>query len=617
MIGMILIIDIHMVWWSTEMRRVFWRYALWMIPITIASNIIVYYICRYFQYYSIYPNVIVTIADGLYYSYVFHHNSYEHKQFYRDDFSPTAQIEWRRKGLSQEKLRALYSKPRKTNLFRKPTGVILGATNDRYVCIPLDPHNLVSGTVIGAPGSGKSSGPLISTLTNLYDQRVPVTCFVVDIKGELSFFSTDQRSPSIVIINPDDHSAYGWDPYYDITQNSSDDEILEALDKISRSIIIDSNPRNAFFVNQARKILKGVALAYYRRQVWTDDYGIVRQGFADAMCELQSKNIATLINEDILTDNELIQSHPQIALLLNEFHGEETEAIQGIKLQLSEHLDIFTRSDVKWMLSPENPHTTSPLDLNNGKSIFLSIPETKLDSYATVFRMIVYQTISAMEKRNNEDVCLMLIDEMPRLGKLDILATSGLATLRSKNISLWLFSQDFSQLQYVYGHDAARMILNLCEVTCVLSCRDIETGKMLSEWSGYYEERKKSRTHRASASKQSGSVSTSEERRPVVDIADVMRLRTEGGVMLWIEGRYCRVRRIRYFEDKRLNRIAQHNADINKIYKQKTQVKQNFPQEILFFDENTLTDEELHIDSLKTYEEKLNELLNKEKENHE
>ena len=586
-------------------KNLIWFYGLWVIPLTVCILFIAYLICRHFSIPPGLPALLIGLLAIAYMYYLASKHQYEHKTFYRDDFSPRANHDWLALGLSKEKLHALYSAPRRENRFKQPQGVVLGRTNSQYVCVPLDKHNLVSGCIIGAPGSGKSSGPYICTLANLFATNQHATCFVVDIKGELSLNSVDRKSKFIKIVDPEDTDSFGWDPYYNLTQRSSDDDVIEALDKIARAIIVDNNPKNAFFVNQARKIMIALCLYYFRKQVWSDDDGKVKCGFADAIGEIKSSDV-TLLIKSVLENTSVCSKHKQIRSMLSEFvDTDESEAMQGIKLQLGEHLDVFTRKNVLHLLSPDNEKLASPLDLNNGVSVFLSIPETKLESMSALFRLIVYQTLSEMENRpSGSDVCLLLLDEFPRLGKIDRIMTA-LATLRSRNVSIWLAMQDVSQLQYIYGHDAARIIMNLCVVICTLSCSDIETGKMLSEWSGFYEEKRKSRSRKTSSSDQSGSVSTSFERRPVVEISDVMRLRTEGGVMLWIEGRYCRVRRIRYFEDKRLRNITKRNTGLNKQYEAKHQQDSSEP-EILFFDDGTLTTDEADIsDSIKEYQQAL------------
>lgn len=495
-------------------------------------------------------------------------NRYQLIHYYRVDFTRKSQLEWRQLGLTKEKLKALYRTPPKQNLYKEPTGMILAQTYDKYVCVPIDPNNIYMGMIIGSPGSGKSSGPFISSLSYNYAKPSPVTCYAIDIKGELHKSCVKIGDPHVKIIDPDDIFAAGWDVWYNISQSSPDNSVVDALDKCARAIIVETNEKNAFFSNSARKIFKGAMLYYFRKQVWTDDSGRIRQGFADAVIDLQTTDPVVLVR-NILSDEAICKRHPQIISLLGGFRNSDSEALNGIKLSLEEYLDVFALEKVHHMLEEGNNYKASPLDLNIGISIFLSIKENQLDSLKPLIRLISYQILAEMEKRpENCDPILMIYDEFPRIGKIDRI-TSALATFRSRKVSLWLAIQDFSQLQSVYGHDDARIILNLCEICCVLSCRDVETGKLLEEWSGKYDQPKNSHTQNSVSRIRSGIETVSSERRPVVEIADMMRLRTEKGIALWIEGQYCRAKRIRYYEDPILAPIvAKNGLFINKCGQQ-------------------------------------------------
>ena len=373
---------------------------------------------------------------------------YHYNHYYRDDFSPKAQHDWRQLGLSKDKLKALYKPPNKHNLFTKPTGMVLAKTRKKYVCVPIDAHNILMGAIIGSPGSGKSSGPYISTLAWNFASDHPITCYVIDIKGELHNSCVKADDPKVRIIDPDDSNAAGWDPWYNITQRSSDDDVLDNLDKAARAIIIETNEKNAFFTNSARKIFKGVMLYYFRKQVWTDKQGEIKEGFADAVIELQSKDIVDLI-KIIVSDREICDKHPQINVLLGGFTNAESEALNGIKLSLQEYLEVFAMDRVHHMLDIHNPNRTSPFDLYNGISIFLSFKENRLETMRTLFRYITYTVLAEMEnKPENTEPVLILIDELARLGRLDRLASSSLATLRSKKISIWMATQGLQSVDF-------------------------------------------------------------------------------------------------------------------------------------------------------------------------
>ncbi len=573
-------------------KQKFWYFGVWFFPISLFLWICAYSLLKRYDLDSALILLMIMLVLVIPIPCIWMTHRYHYNHYYRDDFSPKAQHDWRQLGLSKDKLKALYKPPNRRNIFRQPTGMVLAKTRKQYVCVPIDPHNLMNGCIIGSPGSGKSSGPLISTLAWNFSTSHPITCYVIDIKGELHNTCVRNDDPNVRIIDPDDPTAAGWDPWYNITQSSADDDILDNLDKAARAIIIETNERNAFFSNSARKIFKGAMLYYFRKQVWTNNQNQIKEGFADAIIELQSRDTVDLIKA-IVADREICDKHPQIDTLLGGFTNAESEALNGIKLSLQERLEVFALDSVHHMLDVHNPIRTSPYDLFSGKSIFLSFKENRLETMQTLFRFITYTVLAEMEnKPENTGEVLALIDEFPRLGKIDRILTS-LATLRGRGFTCWIAIQDFSQIISVYGKDQARIILNLCEVCCVLNCRDAETGKLLEEWSGKYDQRKESHTQNAVSRIRSGIETISTERRPVVEIADMMRLRSEKGIALWIEGEYGRAMRLRYFEDDILNPIVQNIVQYNNSLKLNHIVnKQDSYEEILFFDTAPIDEDE-------------------------
>ena len=68
---------------------------------------------------------------------------------------------------------------------------------------------------------------------------------------------------------------------------------------------------------------------------------------------------------------------------------------------------------------------------------------------------------------------LLLLDEFPALGKLDILQES-LAFLPGYGIKTYLIAQDINQLYAHYGRDEA--ITSTCHVQCAFAPNRIETA---------------------------------------------------------------------------------------------------------------------------------------------
>lgn len=452
--------------------------------------------------------------------------------------------------VSGQKRIAMYPSIDKKFLSKNADGFILGKSNGNYVRIPLDKNNILHACVVGSPGSGKSAGPYLSTLiSNFMQNPAPMTTFVIDIKPELARKSVEiEGNENVRVCNPTDRDSWGWDVYYSLDEDATDEEVIHVLDGISRALIVSNNDKNAFFTNNARTVFQGMMLYYYRKG----------KGFIDSIKEVVGNDVQTHINK-ILEDKDLCSKDSKIYSLLKKYTGKDSDAFQDIELSLHEHLNIFTEADVIWNLR-DNPDMTCPTDLNDKISIFISIPENKLDHLADLLRLYVHQTLEEMEKRSEDsEPVAMILDEYPRLGKLEKIK-SGLATLRSRRVSIWLAFQDLSQLESVYSREDARTIFNVCEIKVILSCNDSATIKQISEWAGDYREQKQSRTKGSKSS----STNTSQEYHKIISPSDVMTLREKKEVILFIEGHYYRPKQCRYYEDSILNKRNKKIMQINK-----------------------------------------------------
>lgn len=574
-------------------KQLIWLTGAWLLPVCMLIDICMFIFVKEsgFRIFLFFLSLVPVII-------LFAWNLYQHYRFGFEDFDLKSIIDRNKDNLTQEKLCAVYTPPREKYLYKKPTGLVLAKTRSKYVCVPVEKKAIYNMVLIGQPGSGKSAGAYLCTLASNFAQQNPVPCFVIDIKGELHTGSVHDDDPHVRIIDPTDPDSWGWDPFYCITQSSSDDEVKLILEQIATTLILEYSEKNKFFSNSARAMFVGIELYYWRKIVWTGEDNTLKSGFSDAMQELISRDPVELINS-ILSDEEICKKHPLIRAQIGRFLNAESEALNGIKLSLTENLSVFSMEIVQKMLSVHNTKRSSPLDLNAGYSIFLAIPEHMLSTLATVFRMITYQTLTEMEKRPpSAPATMMLIDEFPRLGRLgksqgtEVSGIfSALSTLRSRGVAIAPISmQDLSQIRSIYSREEAAQIFALSQVICLLGTQDLETAKMLSEQSGYYEQTKKSINRHIFSGFLNNTETVSTERRSVVDVADLMRLREEGGVAMWIEGRYCRAKRIRWYEEPYLKKIVEENMEYNKKLRQRKeelrkQQQDSANEEILFFDE--------------------------------
>jgi type IV secretion system protein VirD4 len=361
-------------------------------------------------------------------------------------------------------------KPPATLLTQKPQGFIFGnkkvGTDGNYFfkkSEDTDGHILI----VGGAGSYKSSCIAVPSILS-WKSRI----FAIDIKGELSQ-STAHKGAKTKIFNPMNITAQGYDPYYLL--RNSDNPAQDAREIALALIQTPVNAKDPFWVESAQNLLTGIILH-------CNDLGF---NFIETVSEITDKPI------DLLVKYIAEESRSEDARrYINQFVTLEQKTLAGIFAELSNNMMIFaTDKKLKICLSKEDNIT--PQDLEDGYDVFLSIPEDKIDQWKNLLTLITNQFLKHFERREDKNATpvLFLLDEFPRLGKVETIETA-LATLRSKKITICLIIQSLAQLDALYGTENRRVILDNCVYKAILNATDADTQEYFSRLVGTYEKKR-------------------------------------------------------------------------------------------------------------------------------
>lgn len=446
---------------------------------------------------------------------------------------------------TKDKLKAMYPTVPRRYLSKRPDGFTLGRYKNTYFRLPIDVHDVKHTLIIGAPGSMKSTSIMNSLIWNFNfeEKNKRMTVFTIDIKEELSRSSTFLNDPNVKIINPSTRTGSGFDVWYGIEPDCSDDQLIERADLIARTII--TNPSgsgdNEFFYISAQNLMVPF-LAYGH---------IKGYGFVETILQIIRIPLQDLITT-IMMDEDIQKEHPKIIGMLTPYEGKDSEAANDIELTLRQDLRIFDTDTVKYQFD-ENPDKASPEDLVQGISIFLAIPDHLLKQYSTIFRLVTQMVLNYLSsipeyERSEREVPLiwLLIDEFGSIGKLQI--QEPLARLRSRKVAIWLAVQGLSQLDVTYGHDGTRTILDNTETTLVFSCKDKPTAEIISSWCGQYQETKISKNKKHNGVFGDQSLTTSSEYRNIMDVTDIMALRKNKELLVFDEGNRYLIKKCPYWQ---------------------------------------------------------------------
>ena len=429
----------------------------------------------------------------------------------------------------------------------------MGTYKNRYVRVPTDTiHHYC---ILGGTGSGKSSTILIdSLLANFSKEHPDSLVFAIDIKGELHEKSTKVFAENVLVVDPSDRTTAGWDAFYRLHGNPPDDLIIEAIEEIGQALIVSTNPKYHFFVENARTMFTGL-LTYYFKQGET---------FIDSINKILEADTGKLLL-DITKDSSPSDLWYKY---LAKFAGKDAESIQDCMVEMTTSLSVFSKSDVKFCFR-DNAIKSSPYSFREQKSVFLAIPEHLLESYKALLRLCTCQVLQELQRRSEHETTpiMLIIDEFARLGRMEGIF-NALSTLRSKKVMILLAFQSLAQCEVIYSKDEARTLTGNCRIKYILEVSDPQTAKTVQDWCGTYRDKKETLNTGKNRNK-----SYVYEDKAIVEPKDLLALTKKQEVILVISGTgYLRVKKVFYFKDKILSAMAEKVKGYNEsLLKQQTQ----------------------------------------------
>ena len=411
------------------------------------------------------------------------------------------------------------------------SGVVFGKLGGKYVTMPetTDGHILI----IGGAGSGKTAAVAIPTLLS-WKGRV----FAIDIKGELYEKTKKTRGEGrIRVFNPTDPNACGYDPFYILRHT---DDIAGEARALALSICpLSAEVKDPFWIKSAQNMLTGFILYLFEQGL----------NFSEAMKFIKSQAVRQLVTM-IMTDGDRTAERARVEV--SQFDGMDDKTLSGIFTELSNHITVFATDDYLQRALSGGGGCITPADLENGLDIYCCIPEYKLEQWKDLMGMLCNQFLKSFERRGegNKTPILFLIDEFPRLGKIETIS-NGLATLRSKKIHIALVVQSRSQLNAIYGKDVAEVITDNCSYKAILRASEPNTQEWCSKLVGTYEKAKTSSNYNADVmgiGKGQGTSRTTEEKR-IIKPEEFAYLQD---VVCVFPNGYKRVKKANYYEDRDL-----------------------------------------------------------------
>jgi len=358
--------------------------------------------------------------------------------------------------------RSAFAAPEKPTQFYRYLGTLAG-TSDTAVRYWGEGSILT----IAPPGSGKTACNAIPNLL-----RWPGSAMVLDVKGEIYEKTSKWRStvgPIIKFSPLDPERSKCYNPLAFIRRESL--YVWEDAANAANMMIVpgQGGEKNKFFEDSARDVLTAIIadLAFWHKpedRPMSKVLSILNRNGWDEFLDRLRKNPEVAAMQDLGVS--LAKEHPETLANILSFARTSMGSWKGERISM-----ITKRSD--W----------NPADLRSGKhpTIYICINAEEIVTYASLLRVFIAQHINALMSQSpsrDADPILLCLDEFPRLGSMEPIE-KALEVGRSYGLRLWLFAQNFGQIEASYKN--AKGLMENCLVRTFMNPTVASAGMIAEE----------------------------------------------------------------------------------------------------------------------------------------
>lgn len=305
---------------------------------------------------------------------------------------------------------------------------------------------------------------------------------MTDINGELSdhyrkLYEQGDVTRPYIRFDSTDLEGPAYDPLQFLIQDGEENLVSNIHELTLALIPIRSDDKQPFWAETERAVLEAAFLHYF-------PLGL---SFSEIIAQVMSLTTTELCTE--LGKSKDIR----IKNLLGEMAEMKAETIACVDRGLRNELKLFaTDPFVSHALRGEREGAKyfSWDDLDD-YNVFLCIPENRICQWGPMIIIMLTQLIRHLEQRPNKhseqgentDQVLLLLDEFPRFGKLEMIA-DAISTLRNKKVTVSLLIQSMAQLDKIYSEHDRRIICENSQYKVVLQVGDAETQEYISRLIG-------------------------------------------------------------------------------------------------------------------------------------
>lgn len=421
-------------------------------------------------------------------------------------------------------------------------GLLLGKIGSDYIQFGGTEHVLLE-----APTrAGKGVGVVIPNLLTWSDSIV-----VLDVKQENWEKSAGWRKSlghQVLLFDPLDPQGRTarFNPFSHINRDDPV-EVIDELQKIAAMLWPAPSNGESFWMDSARTAFIGVTAYIAATPELPFTMGEVYRNFSAGDAK---ERFPKVIGQRRSDGNPLSEA---CVSALNDWISSSANTFTGIRQSVSAKINLWINPYVDAATSE------SDFDLRDFRtkpiSLYLGVSPDNIERVSDIYNLLFQQLID-LNVRELPDLkagkhplkLLLLLDEFARLGRASVIA-SGFSYVAGYGIRLVPVIQARGQLREVYGPDVTSEIVQNCGVELVFTPKSNDVAKEISERLGNYTYAAQSRSKRIWDAFE-GSVSTSDQRRPLMLPQELLLMSQEQVVVLRAGIPPLKGAKIRYYLDK-------------------------------------------------------------------
>jgi type IV secretion system protein VirD4 len=434
-------------------------------------------------------------------------------------------------------------------------GIIIGKFDGEILAYD-GPHHLL---LTGGTRSGKTRGSVIPTLL-----ASPHSILVLDLKGELHSGDARVEFPGTA----------GWraklGPVIRFAPTDAVSDRLNLLDTIrpgaqevrdvQNLVELIADPYGdgrfqEFWDRAAKQILAGLIIhVVYAEPLPSKTLARVFELLArfDDTVKLME---ATLHRKSETSGEP--ETHPEVKRAAHSYAAYHEKLRAGIKATAESYLGLFADPLVRQNTATSTFRVSDLMCAEEPVTLYLCWPPNDARRvkplirlvFGAVLRVLMEHQERAADGREKKRNLLLLLDEFPQLGKLDVFEQS-MGAMAGYGLRAYLVTQSLHQVTQAYGR--YHTILDNCQIVTSFAATDVETAETISKLAGDIFEMRPQETwsgkrqlfgldHRA--------ITYREERRPLLLPSEVRRL-SEREELIFVTGaKPLRAEKLRYDEE--------------------------------------------------------------------